>query len=280
MRQQLAQPGNGVRWETREDIGEPGKRLDAAPFTGGDEAAAPLPSCRRCRACRKRSDSCGQARCPGWPARSRRCRSPVRRLPESASAPATDSMYSAPPRRTGSLAELCRSSSSYLCSVFSSSRADRTAVMRAFARPKAKSALARSSTAYKRAIRCNAGPMRCSRHSASAGRATDYHESVAFRTVQGLKRRPPSPGPPSPLRGLPASASLRTLTKPITSPHNHQASVASLRTLIGTLRNGDRLRSGIVIAFSGIRSESMKSIVSLLESTARYRYIDRPPNRM
>ena len=32
------------------------------------------------------------------------------------------------------------------------------------------------------------------------------------------------------------------------------ASVASLRCLIGSLRNGDRLRSGIVIGFTGIRT--------------------------
>src|ERR1044071_465699 len=36
---QFAQPGNGVRRDAREDIAEPGERLDAGPFAGSDEAS-------------------------------------------------------------------------------------------------------------------------------------------------------------------------------------------------------------------------------------------------
>jgi hypothetical protein len=39
------------------------------------------------------------------------------------------------------------------------------------------------------------------------------------------------------------------LTKPITFPHNRKASVASLRRLIGFLRNGDRVPSGMTDRF-------------------------------
>ena len=36
---QLTEPGDGVRRNAREHVLEPGKRLDAAPFAGSDEAS-------------------------------------------------------------------------------------------------------------------------------------------------------------------------------------------------------------------------------------------------
>ena len=42
------------------------------------------------------------------------------------------------------------------------------------------------------------------------------------------------------------------LTKTITFRENRKASVASLRCLIGFLRNGDRFQSGMMIDFTGI----------------------------
>src|ERR1044072_3402929 len=39
MWKQFAQPGDGVRRYAREHIVEPGKRLDAAPLAGSDEAS-------------------------------------------------------------------------------------------------------------------------------------------------------------------------------------------------------------------------------------------------
>lgn len=42
------------------------------------------------------------------------------------------------------------------------------------------------------------------------------------------------------------------LTKTFTFQQNRKASVASLRCLIGFLRNGDRFQSGMLIDFTGI----------------------------
>ena len=38
MRKQLGQSGDRVRRDAREHVAEPGKRLDAAPLAGSDEA--------------------------------------------------------------------------------------------------------------------------------------------------------------------------------------------------------------------------------------------------
>ncbi len=39
VRKQFAQPGDGVRRDTREDIAEPGEWFDAAPLAGSNEAS-------------------------------------------------------------------------------------------------------------------------------------------------------------------------------------------------------------------------------------------------
>ena len=39
VRKQFAQPGDGVCRDAREHVAEPGKRLDAAPLAGSDEAS-------------------------------------------------------------------------------------------------------------------------------------------------------------------------------------------------------------------------------------------------
>jgi hypothetical protein len=89
---------------------------------------------------------------------------------------------------------------------------------------------------------------------------TRNHESCFYIAMQGIKGLPPL----SPAPQIPADPSLRCASE--NSAHNVKlddsdhfsdnqlASVAALRSLIGFPRNTDRLRSGTLIAITGIRT--------------------------
>src|SRR6185437_6764483 len=79
----------------------------------------------------------GPPQYPGWPARWRRYRSPIRRLRGSASAPPTDSGHSAPPRRMGFSAEPAVVIDKDIYAVSATAAPKRVAARRTSARQKA-----------------------------------------------------------------------------------------------------------------------------------------------